>query len=123
MTLVYRDLVATGGLLHDVGKVRQRCGVSGSHADAGAALVDELARLFPYGWLDDLRDAVGNHHRPPRKEVEKLVKLADWFASGERETGEGIAQRDPGEAALVPITSRVELLQERPTGEWGYRLR
>jgi CRISPR-associated protein Csm1 len=123
MTLISRDLVATAGLLHDLGKFRQRCGVSGSHAEVGAALVDELAGLFPYDWLDDLRDAVGNHHRPPRKEVEKLVKLADWFASGERETGEGIARRDPGEAALVPITSRVELLRDRPTGEWGYRLR
>ncbi len=122
MTLAPRDLVATTGLLHDLGKFRQRCGVPGSHAEIGAALVDELAALFPYDWLDDLRDAVGNHHRPPRKEVEKLVKLADWFASGERETGEGITRRDPGEAALVPITSRVELLQERPPGDWGYRL-
>ncbi len=123
MTLTSRDLVATAGLLHDLGKFRQRCGVPGSHAEVGATLVDELAGLFPHDWLDDLRDAVANHHRPPRKEIEKLIKLADWFASGERETGEGIARREPGEAALVPITSRVELLQDRPGGEWGYRLR
>jgi CRISPR-associated protein Csm1 len=123
MSLTFRDLAATAGLLHDLGKFRQRCGVPGSHAEIGAKLVDEFAHLFPYEWLDDLRDAVGNHHRPPRKEVEELVKLADWFASGERESGEGIARRDPGEAALVPITSRVELLYDGSSGEWGYRLR
>lgn len=122
MTLNFRDLVATAGLIHDIGKFRQRCGISGSHAEIGAGLVDEFSQLFPYDWLDDLRDAVGNHHRVPRKDIEKLVKLADWLASGERETGEGISRQDPGEAALVPITSRVELLHDRPDGAWGYRL-
>lgn len=123
MMLTHRDLIATAGLLHDLGKFRQRCGIRGSHPEIGAALVDELANVFPYDWLDDLRDAVGNHHRRPRKDVEKLVRLADWLASGERETGEGLTRIDPGEAPLVPITSRVELLKDRTAGDWGYRLR
>ena len=123
MPLVFRDLVAVAGLIHDLGKPRQRCGVSGSHAEIGAALVDEFANLFPYEWLDDLRDVAGNHHGPSRKEIEKLVKIGDWLASGERVTLEGLERIDPADAALVPVTSRVELLSDRPEATWGYALR
>ncbi len=123
MRLSSRDLLAVGGLLHDVGKFPQRRGERGAHAEIGASLIDELGDLFPYDWLDDLRDGVGNHHRPPRKEIEKIVKLADWLASGERREVAGIARQDPAEAALVPITARVALLHDPPEGTWGYRLR
>jgi len=122
MTLTYPDLVATAGLLHDLGKFRQRAGVPGSHAELGACLVDELADLFQHECLDDLRDAVGNHHRPPRKEIEKLVKLADWLASGERETGEGLIRQESHEAALVPLTAQVDLFHAPPGPKWSYRL-
>lgn len=122
MSLTFRDRVAVAGFVHDLGKFRQRCGISGSHAEIGAALVDEFAQLFPYDWLDDLRDVAGNHHRPPRKDIEKLVKLADWLASGERVTAEGLLRLEPSEAALVPVTSRVELFRDRPHEDWGYAL-
>ena len=54
---------ALAALLHDLGKFWQRTGRKGTHFNASAAFVDEFQHLFPYDWLDDIRDGAGNHHQ------------------------------------------------------------
>lgn len=115
-------IVALAALLHDLGKFWQRAGRPGSHSEASAAFVDEFQHLFPYAWLDDIRDGAGNHHRTPRKDVEKIVKVADWLASAERETDPGLERSDPKETPLVPVASRVAFRFERPRGDRRFRL-
>ena len=122
MSLAFRDFVAVASLIHDLGKFRQRCDVPGSHAEIGATLVDEFAHLFPRDWLNDLRDVSGNHHGQPRKDIEKLIRVADRLASGHRVGAEGLNRVEPSETALIPVTSQVELFHDRPEGGWGYAL-
>lgn len=101
-------------LLHNIGKFWQRAGKAGSHQEAGAAFINDFQHLFPYDYLDDLRDAIGNHHKfPVRKDVGKIVKIADWLASYER-IAEHIERQDPEKTPLVPITSRIQLLYNPP---------
>lgn len=110
-------------LLHDIGKFWQRTGRPGLHSEASAIFIDEFQHLFPYDYLDDLRDAVMNHHRSPvHKEIEKIVKIADWLASYERVT-ESIERQDPEKTPLVPIASRVKLLHNPPQEKWRLRLK
>ncbi|MBU1207733.1 MAG: type III-A CRISPR-associated protein Cas10/Csm1 [Proteobacteria bacterium] len=117
--------IALAALLHDIGKFWQRAGRPGSHAEASAAFVDEFKHLFPYEWLDDLRDGTGNHHNPARKEIEKIVRIADWLASTERVEELGISQSDPERTPLIPIAAKVEFREEKPKNwkDWGYRLK
>jgi len=116
--------VALAALLHDIGKFWQRAGRPGTHEEASVAFVDDFKHLFPYGWLDDLRDGVGNHHRPARKEIEKIIKVADRLSSEERIEEFGIPQSDPDKTPLLPIAARVEFREEKPRDwhRWGYRL-
>jgi CRISPR-associated protein Csm1 len=117
--------VALAALLHDIGKFWQRAGKPGEHAEASAAFVDEFRHLFPYDWLDDIRDSVGNHHKPAKKDIEKIVKIADRLASAEREQGEpDIPRQDPDKTPLIPVLARVEFREEKPKNwmEYGYRL-
>ena len=106
-------ITVLAALLHDLGKFWQRAGWPGPHYEASAAFVDEFEHLFPYTWKDDIRDGAGNHHRPARKEVEKIVKVADWLASAERKRGEpDIPPQDPEKTPLIPIASRIKLLYD-----------
>ncbi len=114
--------VALAALLHDVGKVWQRAGRSGTHQEIGAAFIEAIGGIFPYDWLDDLCDAVGNHHKPTaHKEIEKIVRVADWLAAQERKEEPGPRQ-EPAQTPLVPTAARVDLgvwVEERA---WGYGL-
>jgi hypothetical protein len=110
---VYQAIIL-GALLHDIGKFWQRAGKSGSHQEAGAAFIDEFQHLFPSNHLDDLRNAIGNHHSfQSRNEIEKIVKIADWLASYEliaEPPEDDISNKTP----LVPITSRIHFLHSPP---------
>lgn len=101
---------ALAGLLHDVGKFAQRAGTAGKHAEVGANIIEgEFQSLWPPGWLDDIDDAVANHHGgDTHKSVVKAVRVADWLASAERAKG-FTEQGRPNTTPLVPITARVEL--------------
>lgn len=116
-------IAALAALLHDLGKFWQRAGRLGPHYEASAAFVDQFEHLFPYAWRDDIRDGAGNHHRSARKEVEKIVKVADWLASAEREEL-GFPQSDPSETPLLPVTARIEFRKEKSSDwqRWGFRL-
>lgn len=120
-----QTLIATlAALLHDLGKFWQRTGRPGPHYEASAAFVDEFEHLFLYAWQDDIRDGAGNHHRLARKEVEKIVKVADWLASTERETSPTISQSDPDKTPLLPVAALVEFRDTKPDNwqQWGYCL-
>ncbi len=116
--------VALAALLHDLGKFWQRTGRRGTHFNASAAFVDEFSHLFPYDWLDDIRDGAGNHHQSARKEIERIVRVADWLASGEPEKEPDMPQSDPDKTPLLPVAARVEFREETPRNwqHWGYRL-
>lgn len=116
------ESVLLGSLLHDIGKFMQRAGKEGTHPDIGIDFIDEFQDLFPYEWLDDLRDTIGNHHRPARKEVEKIVKLADWFSSGEREQEPGLGQRNPSETPLIATAAKVTLKHKSSDRLYGFPL-
>jgi CRISPR-associated protein Csm1 len=112
-------ITVLAALLHDLGKFSQRAGRQGTHSEASAAFVDAFDNLFPYAWKDDIRDGAGNHHRVARKEVEKIVKVADWLASAEREEL-AIPQNDPDKTPLLPVTACVEFREEKPE-DWHRR--
>ncbi|MEW6418829.1 MAG: type III-A CRISPR-associated protein Cas10/Csm1 [Nitrospirota bacterium] len=115
--------IILAALLHDIGKFWQRAGKSGSHQEAGAAFINDFQHLFPYDYLDDLRDAIGNHHKlPVHKEIEKIVKIADWLASYER-ISEHIERQDPEKTPLVPITSKIQLLYNSPKKKYLLKLK
>lgn len=115
-------LTALAGMLHDIGKFAQRAGRAGSHAESAAQVVDEFSDLFPLAWHDDLRDAVGNHHKPgARKEIERITRVADWLAAGERHEGV-MAQSKPGETPLRPVMADVDIGRKMSGGVWGYGL-
>ena len=117
-----KEAVVLGALLHDIGKFWWRAERPRlNHPEAGAAFIDEIQDLFPYDWLDDIRDAVGNHHAPARKEIEKIVKVADCLASKERKKEIGLERMEPDETPLLSIASQVDIF-ERPHTHWWFRL-
>jgi CRISPR-associated protein Csm1 len=83
---------------------------------------------FLFGWLDDLRDAIGDHHKPfvrPIEEVKriiKIVKLADRLSSGEREEDPTLPKSDPDKTPLIPILSRIEFRTPKPLERWATNL-
>ncbi len=115
-------VVWLAAVLHDVGKFWKRAGYPGPHYEASASLIDEFKGLFPTEWLSDLKDAVGHHHeKAVSTDVEKIIQVADWLASWERE-GEPGPLRDPAETPLISVASRVELLYKAAPNSWGFRL-
>ena len=96
--------------IHDWGKFAQRTGLwKGDHAEIGATLVDKFASLFPHGWLDDLRDAVGEHHQTrSKKEIVKLIKVADSLSAKERKKEE-IPKTEPACTPLISVFSTLEI--------------
>lgn len=116
------ESVLLGALLHDIGKFLQRTGKGRTHPEIGIEFVDEFQDIFPYEWLDDLRDAIANHHKPARKEIEKIVKLADWFSSGEREQEPGLVQRNPSETPLIATAAKVTLKHKSSERLYGFPL-
>jgi len=120
--MVNTEAVILAALLHDIGKVWQRTGKSGNHAEIGIQFIEENKNLFPDDWLDEIKDAVEKHHHNTiNKSIEKIVQIANWLASGEKE--DLGYQKSFVNNPLVPITSRVELLYPSPQESWGFNLK
>jgi CRISPR-associated protein Csm1 len=121
-------IIILSALLHDIGKFWQRTGKKESHSEIGVQFINEFQKQFPYPWLDDLRDGIGDHHQFFNKPIDqvkrviKIVKLADRLSSGEREIDRTLSQLDPDKTPLIPILSRIEFKTPKPTERWATRL-
>ena len=120
--------IILAALLHDIGKFWQRTGEKGDHSELGARFIEEHSDQFPHDWLDDLCDAIGNHHksfaRPIEevKPIEKTTKLADRLASGERKDNLTLPRLDPDKSPLIPTFNFIKLKSSKPSKLWGKRL-
>jgi len=115
-------LAALAGLLHDVGQFGQRAGKSGEHTEIGAGWIRGIQEMFPRAIWEDLAGAVAEHHsQSPRRRVVKVVRLADWLAASERDTGTAPCT-EPSTTPLVPILARLELTGASPEEPWGFGL-
>jgi len=125
-------LVALGGLLHDVGKFRQRAYWSDRrpHEFHGADWVKE--RVAPrLQFLSDeerrqLVDVVRRHHQGGVYERDlRVVQLADRLASGERVQRQEEGTGDPSRELLLPVFASLSLdgrgLGPQDRSRWAYR--
>ncbi|HEY7490928.1 MAG TPA: HD domain-containing protein, partial [Candidatus Tectomicrobia bacterium] len=114
------DLESLGGLLHDIGKFRERTfeplptwaeslrpEARYNHEPFSALFVEEALPGWPFD-LHSLRRLVLKHHNPELPD-ERLVSLADRLSANERAEAEGDEEgaRGRAESALRAILSRV----------------
>jgi len=123
-----RDTFYLAGLLHDIGKFIERSKkysydqkfshVVVGHAKHSAQLLEVLMKKnsFLCNFDHDIVELVLYHHQP-RNEWEKLIQLADWLSSSERE--EGDTKEIYYTVPLRPIFSR---LFEGLEANYGYEL-
>lgn len=114
-----RDEVYISGFLHDIGKFLERTKdaevdeefekVDKGHPKYSAQLLAVLRqREFFSQYSEDIVKAALYHHEP-RNEYEKIIQLADWLSSSEREEDEektGKYYRTPLESIFTNIFSQ-----------------
>src|SRR5262249_16184265 len=116
------DLIPLGGLLHDIGKFRERTfdplptwaeplrrEARYNHEPFSALFVEEWLTGWPSD-LHSLRRLVLKHHNPELPD-EHLVSLADRLSANERAEAEGDEEGARGrvDSTLRTVLSRVEL--------------
>jgi len=123
-----RDTLYIAALLHDIGKFTERSksynvSVEFKHINTGhpkysAQLVKVLKKKnhFFQGLTDDLIDLVLYHHQP-RNDWEKIIQLADWLSSSEREKGD-----TPEKYFTVPLRPIFSRLFGKQDDSYGYDL-
>ncbi len=123
-----RDLFYVAGLLHDIGKFIERSKsysvndkfkhIKVGHPKYSAQLIDVLMQENPFfrQFSDKLIDLVLYHHEP-RDDWQKIIQLADWLSSSERE--EGNISEKYYNVPLLPVFSR---LFDRDEQSFGYEL-
>lgn len=111
-----KEVVYVGGLLHDIGKFVERSksydvsskfkDIKFGHPKHSAQLLDVLRQRSSFfkRFSEDLINLVLYHHTP-RNDWEKILQLADWLSSVEREKddNEGIYYTVP----LMPVFARL----------------
>lgn len=126
------QLVALSGLLHDLGKFRQRAfwGERKRHEEHGAEWLSQtvLPRLnfLTEQERTEIAQIVGRHHEPsPYERDIRIVKIADQLASGERVKREGEEVGDPSQELLIPVFVRLKIgnryLLFSEQGRWRYQ--
>src|SRR5438094_186983 len=126
------ERVLVAGLLHDIGQFWQRTGERhgpsydrlsesdygprGEHAKWSADVVE---RFLPEDWRPAAA-VVLSHHRPTDRAT-KLVAVADWLSSGERDDEANEAEARP--AQLRSLFSRITLegAERSQPGYYGLR--
>jgi len=116
------ELTPLGGLLHDIGKFRERTfeplptwaeslrhEARYNHEPFSALFVDEWLTAWPCD-LHSLQRLVLKHHNPELPD-ERLVSLADRLSANERAEARGDAEgaRGRAESALCTVLSRIEV--------------
>ena len=126
------DLIALAGLLHDIGKFRQRCGFKNDLNDfeMGFAICDKqkcsyihaahTAKTIDEMGLGDIKNLIAlasSHHKSNLDDDDKVIQLADRYASAldRKESLEELKQKDFIEVALQTPFSFVYLENEPKT--------
>jgi HD domain len=98
---------AIAGLCHDIGKITMyydKLHTTGVHAFIAVSVVDKLTAIHELKFLDEIIDAVKNHHRNPETQLGKDLKKADqearrkeiaWYDMDEEHATEQTAVQGP----------------------------
>lgn len=130
------DVISLGGLLHDIGKFRERTFVSlpawaepfrrearYNHEPFSALFVEEWLTGWPHD-LHSLRRLVLKHHNPELPD-ERLVSLADRLSANERAEARGDVEgaRGRAESSLCTVLSRITMGTHRAEAQRYHALR
>jgi len=111
-----KEIVYLAGLLHDIGKFTERSksypvdekykDIKVGHPKYSAQLLETLSKKSSFfeNYTQELIDLVLYHHEP-KNDLEKIIQLADWLSSSEREEGE--TKERYFTVPLTPIFSRL----------------
>ena len=111
------------GLLHDIGKFRQRTQrrLSGPHEQHSYQFVTEDAGDFFQPLGAEMAEAILQHHGSHRTELEKQLVLSDWLSAKEREV-ENREREQPAHTPLVSIMTRIEMDGKKADQQLRYEL-
>jgi len=112
-------------LAHDLGKITQfydRLSATGIHSFIGITALDRMPALQELKYLDEIVDAVKNHHRNPEAQLGQVLKKADQEAR-RKEIAEFTIdvitlpnQDSTGEhAAVITVSSDTGATEEKPS--------
>ncbi|MEW6625091.1 MAG: HD domain-containing protein [Bacillota bacterium] len=117
---MHKEILYLAGLLHDIGKFIERSKsypvndkfklIRVGHPKYSAQLLEVLIQKSPFFQRlpKELIELVLYHHEP-RNDWEKIIQLADWLSSAEREKGD--THEKYFAVPLTPIFSSVSLLR------------